>query len=63
MAADEVYRLLLLAYAQVMTEGLEDDVRRFIDLDVLLDAWDELCLSPYVRQAWAEWLGRRGLLG
>lgn len=54
---------LLLAYAQVMTEGMEDDVLRYIDLDVLMGAWDDLCLSPYVRQAWEEWLGERGLLG
>ena len=54
---------LLLAYAQVMTEGMENDVLRYIDLDVLLGAWDDLCLSPYVRQAWEEWLCGRGLLG
>lgn len=53
---------LLLAYAQVMTEGLEEDVLHYIDLDVLLDAWDELCLSPYVREAWSDWLSERGLL-
>ena len=53
---------LLLAYAQVMTEGMEEDVLRYIDLDVLLAVWDELCLSPYVREAWAEWLCSRGLI-
>ncbi|MCQ3809789.1 MAG: hypothetical protein KTV68_04460 [Acidimicrobiia bacterium] len=53
---------LLLAYAQVMTEGLEEDVLRYIDLDVLLGVWDELCLSPYVRDAWSKWLSERDLL-
>lgn len=53
---------LLLAYAQVMTEGLEEDVRHYIDLDVLVTVWDELYLSPHVRQPWAEWLGERDLI-
>ncbi len=49
-------------YAQVMTEGLDDDVRFYIDLDVLLDVWDELWLSPHVREAWTVWLRDRDLL-
>ena len=49
-------------YARVMTEGLDDDVRFYIDLDVLLDVWDELWLSPHVREAWAVWLRGRGLI-
>ena len=53
---------MLLAYAQVMTEGLEEDVLHYIDLDVLLGAWDELCLSPYVQEAWTEWLTERDLI-
>lgn len=53
---------MLLMYAQVMTEGLEEDVLHYIDLDVLLEAWDELCLSPYVREVWSKWLGEHGLL-
>ena len=53
---------LRACYEQVMTEGLEDDVRRYIDLDTLLDLWDELWLSPHVREAWTAWLRGRGLL-
>ena len=49
-------------YARVMTEGLDDDVRFYIDLDVLLDIWDEMWLSPHVRDAWSVWLRSRGLI-
>lgn len=45
-----------------MTEGLDDDVRYYIDLDTLLRLWDELWLSPHVREAWSDWLRDRGLL-
>ena len=47
------------AYEQVLREGLDDDVRRFIDVDLLLDHWEQLVLPPRVRRAWAEWLDRR----
>lgn len=48
-------------YRQVLTEGTEDDVRRFIDVDELIALWPTLHLSPHVRQAWAAWLrARRG---
>jgi len=53
---------LRYAYERVMTEGLEDDVRFYIDIDVLLKVWDELWLSPHVRDAWYEWLRRRRLV-
>lgn len=46
-------------YEQVLREGLEGDVRRFIDVDLLLEHWDELVLPPRVRRAWADWLLRR----
>ena len=37
-------------------------VRRFIDVDQLLDLWEELVLPPSVRRAWAAWFRqRRGL--
>jgi hypothetical protein len=42
----------------VLREGTEDDVRYFVDIDVLLDLWDELVLPPTVRQAWADWFAR-----
>ena len=54
---------LRAAYARVMTEGLDDDVRSFIDVDKLVDIWDELWLSPHVRAAWSGWLRDRGLIG
>jgi len=45
-------------YEQVLREGIEDDVRRFIQADELIDMWDELVLPRNVRYAWADWLGR-----
>ena len=46
-------------YEQVLREGNEDDVRRFIQADELIDLWDEIVLPRNVRHAWADWLGRR----
>jgi hypothetical protein len=49
-------------YEQVLREGGDDDVRRFIDVDVLAEQWDVLVLPPRVRRAWARWFRRhRGL--
>lgn len=45
-------------YEIVLSEGTDDDVRRFVDVDALLELWDELWLAPHVRQAWAEHLAR-----
>lgn len=45
-----------------MTEGYEEDVLFYIDLGRLLAVWDDLFLSPYVRDAWTEWLTARGLI-
>ena len=45
-------------YEQVLREGTAEDVRNFIDVDVLLDLWDDLVLPPTVRQAWAAWFKR-----
>jgi hypothetical protein len=42
-------------YEQVLREGTEDDVRRFVRVDDLLDLWPELILPAYVRQAWDRW--------
>lgn len=47
-----------LVYEIVLTEGTDDDVRRFIDVDELLDLWDDLWLAPHVRQAWANHIQR-----
>lgn len=41
-------------YEIVLSEGTADDVRRFIDVDQLVDLWDDLWLAPHVRHAWAE---------
>ncbi len=43
-------------YEQVLREGNDDDVRRFIRADDLIEMWDELVLPRHVRQAWADWL-------
>jgi hypothetical protein len=45
-------------YEQVLREGNDDDVRRFIRVDDLVDLWDELVLPRHVCRAWAEWLQR-----
>ena len=45
-------------YEQVLREGTEDDVRFFVDADLLLELWDELVLPPAVRRAWADWIRR-----
>ena len=50
-------------YEQVMREGTEEDVFHFIDLEQLVDLWDDLVLPPGVRRAWAAWLeAHRGLV-
>lgn len=33
-------------YEQVLSEGTEDDIRRFIDVDVLAGTWEQLVLPP-----------------
>ncbi len=50
------------AYARVMSEGLEADVRYFIDVDALVEVWDEIHLAPHVRERWSAWLTEQGLL-
>ena len=46
-------------YEQVLSEGTDDDIRRFIDVDVLAGTWEQLVLPHRVRVAWAEWFRRR----
>jgi hypothetical protein len=48
-----------LVYEQVLAEGTDEDVRRFIDLDELVDLWPELVLPRHVRLAWSRWLRER----
>jgi hypothetical protein len=45
-------------YEQVLREGNEDDVRRFIGVDELIDLWGDLVLPRHVRQACVAWLMR-----
>ena len=53
---------LLSAYEQVMSEGDDNDVRRFVDVDVVLELWDDMVLPERVRRAWASWFrAQRGL--
>ena len=41
-------------YEMVLTEGTADDVRRFIDVDELIELWSDLWLAPHVKAAWSE---------
>lgn len=45
-------------YEQVLREGTAEDVRYFIDVDALIDVWDELVLPPAVSRGWIDWLAR-----
>ena len=48
-----------LVYEQVLTEGTDEDVRRFIDVDQLVDLWSDLVLPRRVRAVWSRWLRER----
>ena len=43
-------------YEQVLREGTADDIRYFIDVDDLIDLWNQLVLPPAVSRAWIDWL-------
>ena len=43
-------------YEQVLREGTTDDIRWYIDVNHLIDVWDELVLPPAVSRAWIGWL-------
>jgi hypothetical protein len=45
-------------YEQVLREGTVEDVRFYVDVDQLIDLWDELVLPRSVRRAWAQWILR-----
>jgi hypothetical protein len=51
-------RQRLRVYEIVLTEGAEDDVRRFVDINELIAVWNELWLPPHVRKAWSVHLRR-----
>jgi hypothetical protein len=40
-----------LVYEQVLTEGTEEDVRRFVDVNELVELWPDLVLPRHVRAA------------
>jgi hypothetical protein len=48
-----------LVYEQVLSEGTAEDVRRFIDVDELIDLWEDLVLPRAVSQAWIDWVAAR----
>lgn len=50
------------AYRLVMTEGLDEDVLHFVDVDQMVDMWDDLHLAPHIRAPWERWLRSHGLL-
>lgn len=41
-------------YERVLTEGTEDDIVFYVDLDLLVDAWGEMVLPAHVREAWQD---------
>lgn len=49
---------LARVYEQVLREGTDDDVRRFIDVDVLEKLWGAIVVPARVRVAWADWFRR-----
>ncbi len=49
---------LARVYEQVLREGTDDDVRRFIDVEILEKLWDTIVVPARVRAAWAEWFRR-----
>jgi len=51
-------RHLRSVYEQVLREGTEDDVRRYVRASTLVALWDDLFLPAYVQAAWAPWLRR-----
>jgi hypothetical protein len=51
-------RQRIQVYELVLTEGTEADVRRFINLDDLVELWTDLWLPPHVRSAWSNHLRR-----
>lgn len=51
----------LRVYEQVLREGNDDDVRRYIDVEELCRLWDELVLPSHVRRAWAAWFRDHGV--
>ena len=49
---------LKFVYEQVLREGTEEDVRSIIEVDKLIELWDDLSLPDFVRRPWADWVLR-----
>ena len=50
------------AYEILLAEGTADDVRAYVDAELLVKAWDELHLAPHVRDQWGTWLRSRDFI-
>ena len=46
-------------YEIVLREGRAEDVRRYVDPDLLAEELPDLVLPPSIRRAWQDWLDRR----
>ena len=51
----------LRVYEQVLREGNDDDVRRYIDVEELRRLWHELVLPSHVRRTWVAWFRDHGV--
>lgn len=49
-------------YRQVLDNGTPDDVRRYIEVDKLVEMWDTIKLPSHVRYVWDPWLREKGFL-
>ena len=47
-------------YERVLTEGTEDDIVFYVDLDLLADVWGEMVLPAHVREAWQDTIDAHG---
>jgi hypothetical protein len=52
-------RHLRSVYEQVLREGDEADIRRYVRASTLVDEWDDLFVPAYVRAAWEPWVRAR----
>ncbi len=50
-------------YEQVLREGTEEDIRYYIEIEKLLDLWNDLLLPNAVHKAWNDWLSRHKISG
>ena len=49
----------LRVYEQVMREGTSADIQEYVDVNRVLELWDQMVLPVPVREAWMSWLGTR----